>query len=286
MTTPNQHRDVQRVFSLTLVLNLLVAFAKIALGLMTGALAITADGFHSLTDGAGNAAGLMALRVSNNPPDDDHPYGHGKFETIAALAIGLLLFLTAWEVFTSVLDRMGGSAPQVTTFSLLVLFATLLVNIAVSRYQRREAARLGSIILMADAQNTATDVWVTISVLVSSVLTALTGWGWIDFVTALVVVALIAKAAWGIVQQTGRVLVDTAPYTVEDILPVVEAISAVQSVARVRSRGTQDAAFIDVDVRVNPSMTVSETERVTQDIRERLSAKLHGIEEVEVHFST
>lgn len=285
MTHPDHHRAVQRVFSLTLILNLSVALGKIVLGLTTGALAITADGVHSLTDAAGNGAGLLALRVSNRPPDDDHPYGHTRFETIAALVIGLLLFVTAWEVLTSVLDRVGQALPQGSPLTWGLLLVTLMINIGVSRYQRQQGQRLGSFVLLADAQNTATDVWITLSVLLSSVLMAVTGWAWLDTVTALVVVLLIVRAAWGIVQQTTSVLVDTAPYTADQIEPLVQAVPSVESVARIRTRGTQEAAFVDVDVRVAASMTVRETEQVTRAIHERLHAALTGIEEVEVHYS-
>ena len=88
MQSSNYHNDVQHVLSVTLILNLLVAVGKIFLGLMTGALAITADGFHSLTDSAGNIAGLVGNWISARPPDDDHPYGHRRFESLAALLIG------------------------------------------------------------------------------------------------------------------------------------------------------------------------------------------------------
>src|SRR5215510_10967753 len=93
-----KQNTVQRVLLLTLVLNLTVAFGKILLGLVTGALAITADGFHSITDSAGNLAGLVALRVAAKPADQNHPYGHHRFESLAALLIGALLLLTAWEI--------------------------------------------------------------------------------------------------------------------------------------------------------------------------------------------
>ena len=91
----SQRKQVEQVLSFTLILNLLVAVGKIVVGLMSGALAITADGVHSLTDGAGNIAGLVAIRIADRPPDDNHPYGHRKFETLSALLIGGLLLLTA-----------------------------------------------------------------------------------------------------------------------------------------------------------------------------------------------
>jgi len=104
MTQNATRKQVRTVLGVTLLLNLGVAFGKILLGSITGALAITADGFHSLTDGAGNVAGLVANIYASQPPDDDHPYGHRRFETLAALLIGALLLLTACA------HRLGNAA--------------------------------------------------------------------------------------------------------------------------------------------------------------------------------
>src|SRR5690606_8247514 len=99
--------------------------------------------------------------------------------------------------------------------------ATLLINIGVSRYQIQQGKLFKSEILLADAQNTSADVFVTFSVLLSMILVRVTGWIWIDGVAALLVVFLIAKAAWGILQQTSNVLVDTAPYEQDELLAIV-----------------------------------------------------------------
>ncbi len=281
-----QNQQVQRVLLTTLVLNIIVAAAKIIIGLLTGALAITADGFHSMIDGTGNVVGLIAVRIADLPPDDDHPYGHSRFETLAALVIGSLLLLTAWEIIQGVLERLSsGDTPVLTPLAFGVMLSTLMVNILVSRYQIRAGHRLNSQILLADAQNTRADVLVTISVLVSMALTVITGWSGVDVVAALLVTLLIGRAAIKILQQTGRVLVDTAPYSSAQLTPYVQAIPAVDRVLRVRSRGTEDAAHIDVDVQVAPNMTAEQTAAVGDAIRANLDENLSGVREVEVHFA-
>jgi cation diffusion facilitator family transporter len=284
-TTSSTREQVGRVLLITLVLNLLVAAGKIITGLMTGALAITADGFHSLTDSAGNVAGLVANKLAQKPPDADHPYGHRRFETLAALLIGALLLLTAWEMIQGVVERLQATyQPQITPLAFAVLFITLLINIAVSTYQIREGKRLNSEILLADARNTRADVFVTLSVIVSAGVVSLTGWVQVDIVAALLVVLLIGKAAWDIVQQTGRVLVDTAPYSPDDLRAVLDTMPQIPSVERARSRGPADAAHIDIDVRVPPEMTADQTSSLAYAIRERLRDELNGISEIEVHF--
>lgn len=287
MTQPaNTRQQVQRVLLITLVLNLIVALSKIALGVMTGALAITADGFHSLTDGAGNIAGLVGNALAQRPPDDDHPYGHRRFETMAALLIGAFLLLTAWEMLQRVFERLQtATTPQISPLVFGVLLATLLVNIIISRYQTRAGQRLQSEVLIADARNTRADIFVTLSVLASTAVYSLTGWIWIDLVAGAVVVLLIGRAAWQIVRDTGRVLVDTAPYEPDTLRELLVDVPQVQRVTRARSRGPLDAVHIDIDVQVAPELTADHSAGVATSIRERLNDALTGISEVEVHFA-
>jgi cation diffusion facilitator family transporter len=280
----SQRKQVEQVLSFTLILNLLVAIGKIVVGMMSGALAITADGVHSLTDSAGNVAGLVAIRFAERPPDDDHPYGHRKFETLSALLIGGLLLLTAWEMVQGIIDRLYGSEePTLTPLTFIVLIVTLLINIVVSRYQIRKGQELKSQILLADAKNTSSDVYVTLSVIVSMGLVAI-GWGWMDLVVALIVAGLIFHSAWEILLQTASVLVDTAPYSSEFLREALAGIPSVKHIIRARSRGTTDEALIDIDVQVPREMTADHTEAITSAIRTQLTDTLDGVSEVEVHF--
>ncbi|MDL1901188.1 cation-efflux pump [Anaerolineae bacterium CFX9] len=284
MTTNPTRTRVRQVLLVTLLLNLSVAIGKIIIGTVTGALSITADGFHSLMDGASNIFGLIASRIADQPPDADHPYGHRRFETLAALAIGVLLLITGWEIITSAVERLTtGSVPEVTPLTFIVLSATLVVNLIVSTWERREGRRLRSEILLADAANTSADVFVTLSVMISMVLVTL-GLGWVDAVAALIVVALIGRAAWKIIRQNGGVLVDRAPYAPEILTRIVEAVPSVTRVVRARSRGSADAAHIDIDVAVAPQMTADHTAAIASAIRDALRQEFRGIHEVEVHF--
>ncbi len=288
MTHP--HTNVRRVLLVTLALNLLVAFGKIVAGLMTGALAILADGFHSLSDAAGNVAALIADHIASQPPDEDHPYGHRRFETVGALSIGVLLLLTSWEVIQSVGRRLLNpeASAVITPLTVGVLLLTLAVNLGVSIYQRRAGERLGSELLLADAANTRADVYVTASVLASTALVWITGALWWDTAVAVVVAGLIVQAAVGVLWRAGGVLVDTAPYEPGTLHGWVADMPGVLDVRRVRSRGTASAAHIDVDVAVHPEMTCGQTATLADGIRERIAGAVRDcggeVVEVEVHF--
>lgn len=276
--------QVQRVLLITLVLNWLVAGGKIVVGLLTGALSITADGFHSLMDGSSNVVALIATRLAARPADSDHPFGHQRYETLATAGIGVLLLLTAYEVGTGILDRLINPAElEVTPLIYAVLIVTLIANLFVSRYERRAGERLQSSLLLADAAHTGADVFVTLSVLASMFLTSI-GLTWADPIAALIIVVVIARAAWGILRRTGRVLLDEAPYAEADLRKAVAAVESVDTVLRARSRGTAEAAYVDIDLQVPPAMTADHASAIAGRVREQIQQTFPGVDEVEVHF--
>ncbi|HLV37787.1 MAG TPA: cation-efflux pump [Spirillospora sp.] len=286
MPQETRSRQIRRVLLITLVLNLAVAAGKIIIGLVTGALAITADGLHSIVDASGNAIGLIATRMAARPPDDEHPYGHHRYETLAALVIGAMLLLTAGEIVRGAVERLsGGEPPRITALAFGVMLVTLVINVLVNRYQVGEGRRLESEILLADAANTRADIYVTLSVIASMALVTLLGWTWADIAAALLVTVLIGRAAIKILRQQGRVLVDAAPYSSEQLTKRVLEIPSVKNVLRARSRGSSDAAHIDIDVQVAPEMTAGQTAAIGEAIREHLYEHFDGVHEIEVHFA-
>jgi cation diffusion facilitator family transporter len=281
----DSRRQVRRVLLITLILNVTVAVGKIIVGMVSGAISITADGFHSLMDGSSNVVGLIANHVAQQPPDEDHPYGHRRFETIAALGIGVLLLVTAWEIITSAVERLQtGDQPQITPITFAILIGTLLGNIFISRYERGEGKRLNSELLIADAANTAADVFVTLSVLVSMVLVSF-GLTWADPIAALIIVVLIGRAGWQVLRSTGGVLVDTAPYAPDELRSLAESVPSVERVLRARSRGPADDVHIDIDVQVPRETTTDHSASIADAIRKTMCEHLDGVSEVEVHFA-
>lgn len=282
---PSTRREVRRVLWITLVLNIVVSVSKIAIGLVSGSLAIVADGFHSLLDGINNIIALFANWFASRPPDASHPYGHRRFETLAALGIGILLLLMAFEIVTGAIERLqfGGEQPDYSPLTFAIMLATLGVNLFVAWYERREGKRLKSELLIANSAHTGSDVAVTISVLVSMVLTQL-GFAWADPLTALIVVVLIVRTAVVILKQTGNTLADAAPIPAVELQKAVEAVPAVEHVVRVRSRGPADAVYVDVDIEVPAATTAERTEAIAGAIRQSIETQFSGIHEVEVHF--
>jgi Co/Zn/Cd efflux system component len=122
-------RKIQRVLVYVLILNLTVAFAKIIYGNLTGALSMSADGYHSLSDGVTNIVELTGCFIASYPPDRDHPYGHQKYETLASFFVALLLIFVGFEIFQNAINRfLTHSKPEITNVSFLVMFGTMCIN--------------------------------------------------------------------------------------------------------------------------------------------------------------
>jgi cation diffusion facilitator family transporter len=157
---------VVRVLVHVLLLNLAVALAKIAFGFATGATSILSDGFHSLTDAAANVVGLIGVHIARQPPDVDHPYGHRKYETVAAAAVTAFLFVVVLGVLRNAFSSLiGQSKLEVSAMSFVVMLITIVINLGVVQYEGRAAVRLGSEMLQADAMQTRGDVWTSLAVL-------------------------------------------------------------------------------------------------------------------------
>jgi len=283
--TPANVREVRRVLWRVLVLNGLVAAAKLVTGIITGSVAMIADGFHSSMDASSNVVGLVGVKLAAQPADADHPYGHRRFETLATLAIGGLLLGAAWEILQTMLDRLlNGGEPTVTPANFAIMIATIVINLVVTLYERRAGRRLRSDILMADAAHTASDFFVSLSV-IGSLAASRLGYGWMDSVMALVIVVVIARAGITIISRNSDILAARQTLDPAEVTARLADMPGIDQVVRVRSRGPADAVHVDIDTRINPSITTDHAYAMAKALKERVRAAFPQVEEVQVHFA-
>ena len=130
-----RYAEVSRVLTRVLVLNLIVAVAKIAFGYSSGAISILSDGFHSLTDTASNVVGLVGVYAARRPPDEDHPYGHRKYETVAAIGVVGFLAVVMLEVLRNAFNTLSGRSapPEISATGFIVMAVTVAINVIVVR---------------------------------------------------------------------------------------------------------------------------------------------------------
>lgn len=277
-------RDVSRILWLVLFLNLAVAVAKLVYGRWSGAVAMSADGLHSMLDAMSNVVLLVGLRVASRPPDRNHPYGHRKYETVAALGVVAMIFLGGREILSAAFARVHEPRlPHVTVGGFVVLFATIAVNLFVVWMERRQGHRLKSEILLADAAHTGSDVLASVLVLVSFALAPLHS-PWVDLAAALIIVGLILRAGWEILKRTISTLSDERRVDPAAVQKVALEEPGVREAHNVRSRGPEDDIHLDLHVLVDPQLSIFKAHEIGHRVEERLRGRWNGVTDIVVHI--
>jgi cation diffusion facilitator family transporter len=278
-------RAIRRVLYITMVLNMVAMGAKLIVGYWTGALSLIADGFDSLFDAAGNVIGLVGIYLAARPADPEHPYGHRKFETMAAIAISILLFLTTWELLQSAWDRLrdpAGIDPEINVWSFGALAVSLVVHLGVAIYELRAGRRLKSDVLVADARHTRADLYVSLSV-VAGLIAVRLGHPVVDPLLAIGIAAVIFKLGIDIIRESSQVLLDGAIVPVSEIERIVLGVREVRACHDVRSRGHEAAVYVDLHIRVAPEMSTAQSHAIAHDVQHRLRSEIPVIQDVVVH---
>ena len=261
-----------------------MAGAKLSFGYATGSVSIISDGFHSLADSASNIMGLVAARAARKPPDEDHPYGHRKYETLAAAGIFVFLLFAVVEVArTAIATLASGRGTNVTVLSFAVMAVTLIVNVIVVRYESGEARRLTSELLHADAMHTRSDVLTSCAV-VGSLAAVKLGYPIFDPVGGIFIAAFIARTAWGVARDTSKILSDRVVLVEDDIRKVVMGVPEVVGCHQIRSRGSEDHIFIDLHVWFRGETTLHEAHRLSHIVKDRLLEAYPQIADAIIHI--
>ena len=284
MRTESRHSEVRLVLARILFLNLLIAVAKIGYGSASGAISILSDGFHSLTDAASNVAALVGLRIARKPPDANHPYGHRKYETLAAAMIVLFLAIAMIQIVQTAFERFRShSSPAITHISFLVMAVTLAINLRVARFERRAGERLSSELLLADAHHTRSDVFTSLAVMVALIGTA-AGYRFFDPAAALLVVVFIGHACFEIARDAARILSDEMVISEDDVRRVVESVPSVLGCHHIRSRGSADHVFLDLHIWLDGATPLTDAHRVSHKVKDLLMETYPQIADAIIHI--
>ena len=290
---PQRDRKVVWVLWVVFGLNAAVALAKLAVGLMTDRLTIIADAFHGFLDASNNIIGVVAIAAAAAPPDKEHPYGHRKFENIAAMIIGGAICLVSWQVVHLMFERLHAVASGVTEptetvpidpLAVGVLVATLAVNMGVAWWEKRQGELLKSPLLKADAGHTYSDSFVTLLSLASLFFGG--GAWWVDPVLAIGVLWFLLRAAWGIISENLPAFTDRARLDPEAVDQVANGVDGVLATFGIRSHGTENDIHLDLSIVVSRSLTAGEAEDIEDQVRERLQAAFPGLTLVAIHHSS
>lgn len=275
-TSVQDHRPkIRFVLLLTLGLNLFVTILKAVIGIMTGSLSLQADALHSLTDGISNVLGLITNQLANPLPDREHPYGHQKFEALGALGIAAFLGMACFEILQSAIKRIwqGSDDVAISSTELWLLLIVLGVNIFVTLYERHMGHKLGSPVLLADAQHTLSDVWVTFAVLAGLIGVWWLDWQWLDLALAFPVALLVFWSAWQVLKTNVPWLVDHVAIAPEAIHQIVMDVPGILNCHDISSRGVVGRqVFIEMHLIVD-AQDVTTAHAITEDVEAALQER-------------
>jgi cation diffusion facilitator family transporter len=283
---PAPFRDAARAALLGVLVNLALGLVKLVVGLTQSSFALVADAVNSLGDTLTSIVVYFALRVSQRPPDAEHPYGHTKAEAIAASNVALVVLATGLWVGIEAVRRFpeDHAAP-----SLLVLFvagANALIKEALFHYKRRVGHRVGSTALIANAWDHRADALCALAVLIGAGAILLGAPNWADDIAALVVVGAILAAGVALFRKAAHDLMD--PVAEQEQVDAVRrsalAVEGVRALDRVILRKSGLVFFLDIHVQVDAEISVDEGHRIGHRVKDRLLSDLPRLADVLVHL--
>jgi cation diffusion facilitator family transporter len=276
--------SIQRVFLGLLVANLAVVGLKLAIGINANSLSVIGDAVHSSVDAFNNILFAVLIRYAGAAADANHPYGHGKFEVLGALAIVIFLAVASLELLKGALGRMLADAPppDLTTLDLGLLGGTLAVNTWVAWLEARKGREFASDLLLADAAHTRVDVAITVGVIAGGVLSR-AHVQHVDPVITCVIVVLIVRVSWQILRRGVPVLVDQAAHEPELLRRAAEGVNGVRSAYDIRSRLAVGIAFAELTIGVSGHLAVDEAHAISDAVEQRLKDDLK-LDRVVVHI--
>ncbi len=279
------YHTIKMVLISVLALNWSVAIAKIICGLIIRSSSMTADGFHSLSDGASNIIGLAGIHFASRPKDNDHPYGHRKYETFFALGIAFLLFIVAIGIVHESLGRFSNPImPNINAISFIIMILTMVVNFFVMHYENKKGRELKSDILISDALHTRADIFISLSVIIA-LFAIKFGYPILDPIISMMIAIFIAYAGYGIMKTSSAILCDTAAILdVKQIVDIVLSIEGTKNCHKVRTRGRPDDIYVDLHVQVDNNTRIDAAHKISYAIEDAIKKSIPEVTDVVVHM--
>ncbi len=280
-------REAHRVTLIGMIIDIILGILKILFGLISHSYALIADGLHSFSDALTDILVIAITKYSRLEPDEDHPYGHERFETLGTVFLGCLLIAVAGAMaWDSVMRLITQTSIEIPTWPALVIAAiSILAKELIFRYTHHIGTLIKSDLIIANAWHSRTDALSSIVVFMG-IAGAMSGFGWLDAAAAVVVAIMIAKVGWDLSWDSIKELVDTAipPEETDELRQFIKQTPGIQNVHDLRSRHMGPDIILDVHLQVRPSISVSEGHQIGLIVTERLKNQYSHIREVTFHI--
>jgi cation diffusion facilitator family transporter len=258
-----------------------LVLAKVVVGVLTGSLGILSEAAHSFLDLAASSFTLVAVRTARKPADREHPYGHGRTENLAAFAEGVVLMVTAAGIAFEAVRRLassGGAPVNPAGYAFVLLIATLAIESGRAAVLRRVGKMASSEAMLADATNRLSDVLATLGV-IAGLIGVRMGLSWADSVAALLVAAIVGRAAAMLAWRSGDILIDRAPAGAEaQLRAAILDVDGVREVRSVRVRRSGPSLIGDASIATGRMLSVEAASGLADAVKAKARSVLPGLD--------
>ena len=281
-------RAIQVVAAVSVVVNAVLAALKIIVGLRSGSFAVLGDGFDSLADVASSLVTIFAAAVLIRPPDLDHPWGHQRADTIAAKVLSFIIFFTGAQLsYATLMQFLSREAATVPGFSAIaVTLVSVVGKIAIAVYLHLRGRDLQSLMLAANAKNMRNDIVMSVVVLLGLFFAQYAELGIIDVITGFAVGLWIMKTAVEIFLDTNMELMDGLkdPAMYFRVFDAVERVDGAHNPHRARIRTQGPWHIIELDVEVDPSLSVAAAHDICRHVEREIRASIPKVYDIMIHI--
>lgn len=284
-----RYQVILRVTIVGALVNTLLAFGKVTFGLLGQSSSLLADGIHSFSDLLSDGLVLFAAHHAKEAPDERHPYGHARYESMGAMGLGMLLMLASLAIVWDAQGRLFSpeSLLQPAPITLFIALVSILANEGLFQYTNQAAKRINSDLLRANAWHHRSDAVSSVVVLVA-IGGSLMGLPYLDAIAAIIVGLLVAKIGWDVIRSAMHELVDTSldKEQVDEIRQAIFAVGGVRDVHMLRTRRLGGSASADLHVQVEPWLSVSEGHMIADVVQRHLMSEISELIDVTVHIDS
>lgn len=277
-----------------IIINILLAIMKGIGGMLTGSRALLADALHSASDVAGSIVILFAVRISNKPPDEEHPYGHGKAEDIASIIVSLLLIIIGIEISISSIKIFFGEIPNAPgMMALIILILSILIKEALFHYKITLGRKYNSTALISEAWHHRSDAFSSLAALAGVGLALLGQYFQIPFliygdaIAGFIVSIIVIKVGYQLARDSFNVVLEQVlnQEDIEKYKDTIHAIAGVERIDQLHARTHGRYVIIDIKVSVNPDISVKKGHDIASTTKQKLMKKHAEVEDVLVHIN-
>lgn len=282
-----RQRRKRRAALLSIGSNSALVVVKFAVGILSGSVSVLSEAIHSITDLIASVIAFFSVRASDTPPDAEHPYGHGKIESISGLAEAVLILLAAFYIIYEAVSKLlaRSSHPPHLEAGMIVMGVSALTNLFLSRYLKKVGRETDSPALEADGEHLYTDVVTSAGVFVGLVLTRIWHFAWLDPVAGLAVALLILRTAWKLFRASMKPLLDARLPEAEEkrITNILEGDARVLGYHKLRTRKSGSQRHADVHVMIDDDCTLVQAHDLTEELEDSIRSALPDIN-INIHI--